>query len=109
MKTNGYELIFGDGRNDDVSLDRERRSVRIRRETIPLSPREYAVLETLLEQRGHVVPRSDLVLRVWGADDPYISACLNVYLHALRRKIEANPNQPRHIRTVRGRGVYFAA
>jgi DNA-binding response OmpR family regulator len=70
---------------------------------IPLSPREFALLEALLRSRGEVVSKQDLLDRVWGEDfegDPNV---VEVYVGYLRRKID-RPFGLTDLETVRGEG-----
>jgi DNA-binding response OmpR family regulator len=66
-------------------------------------------MKLLLQREGRVVPRATLLRKIWGSVNSENSSILNVYIHALRRKIERDPLRPRHILTVRGRGLYFEA
>lgn len=75
---------------------------------IPLTAREYDILETLARQRGRVVPRSSLLLAVWGSDDDAASGSLEVLIARLRRKLEA-AGAPEAIRTMRGVGYSLRA
>jgi DNA-binding response OmpR family regulator len=92
-----------------MTLDQRSQSVRLGERRIFLTPREFAVLRTLMRHRGSVVPRRKLLMDVWGFADRDISRCLNVHVHALRRKMESEPSAPAYIRTVRGRGLLLAA
>ncbi len=80
-------------------LDPSRRSVSFEGQPVELSPREYAVLETLLEHGGRVVSRSRLAESVYSWDNDIESNALEVYIHHLRKKLG-----PDLIRTVRGVG-----
>ncbi len=76
--------------------------------TIPLTPREFAVLETLARRHPDVVAKSDLLDSVWGMDfdgDPNI---VEVYVGYLRKKID-RPFGTRTIRTVRGVGYQMVS
>ena len=70
---------------------------------IRLTPLEYRILSALARHRERVVTSSTLLKEVWGPtrDD---SGSLRVYIASLRRKLEANPSQPRHILTEFGLG-----
>jgi len=70
---------------------------------VPLTAREFDILETLARQRGRVVPRSSLLLSVWGADDEAASGSLEVLIARLRRKL-AEAGAPDAVRTLRGVG-----
>lgn len=91
----------------DVALDPDRHEVFVRGEMIELPLREFQVLRELLEHAGRVVTRDELLERVWGLDyegDPRIVATL---IGRLRTRIEARPDEPTHIATIRGVGYRF--
>jgi len=70
---------------------------------VPLTAREFDILETLARQRGRVVPRPSLLLSVWGTDDEAASGSLEVLIARLRRKL-ADAGAPDAVRTLRGVG-----
>ena len=74
-----------------------------------LSPREFDLLYTLARSAGQVVSTEDLITRVWGAE--FIGQPQVVYVHIrwLREKLEADPNKPLHILTIRGIGYKYQA
>jgi two-component system response regulator MprA len=69
---------------------------------IPLTAREFDILEVLMRHRGRVVTRSNLLIAVWGSDDGS-GESLDVLLTRLRRKL-ADAGAPDAIRTHRGVG-----
>lgn len=83
----------------DISLDPAARVVTREGEPIILPRREFAVLETLLENRGRVLSRERLARSLYGWDDEVESNTVEVFIHHLRKKFG-----PRLIRTVRGVG-----
>ena len=70
---------------------------------IHLTAREFDILETLARKRGRVVPRSSLLLSVWGSDDEAAAGSLEVLIARLRRKL-AEAGAPDAVRTLRGVG-----
>ena len=70
---------------------------------ILLTAREFAILEELARARGRVLPRSSLLLSVWGSDDEAASGSLEVLMARLRRKLAA-AGASDAIRTMRGVG-----
>jgi two-component system response regulator MprA len=70
---------------------------------VPLTTREFDILETLVRHRGRVLSRSQLLLAIWGNDDEASAGSLEVLMARLRRKL-AGAGAPNAIRTVRGVG-----
>jgi two-component system, OmpR family, response regulator len=78
-------------------------------QTIDLSPREFAMLETLVRNRGHVLTRDQLLERIWGYDAEPQGNVVDLYVHYLRRKLDPDGQDPEPIiRTVRGAGYMIA-
>jgi DNA-binding response OmpR family regulator len=69
----------------------------------PLTRTEYLLLEVLMQSAGHVVLRPEIIKKVWGAADSIEQSSLDVYIKALRSKIDCNPAR-KLINTVRGFG-----
>ena len=89
---------------DGVIVDLRRSEVRRDGEVIPLLGKERALLGFLLERRGEVVRRDELLDRVWGYAADVSSRTVDVHIAALRKKIERTPNRPRVLQTVHGEG-----
>lgn len=90
-----------------VTLDTERHEVTVAGREVEIPLREFQLLRELLEHAGRVVTRDELLERVWGFDydgDPRIVATL---VGRLRSRIEADPDYPTHIVTIRGVGYRF--
>ena len=93
-----------------VELDFQRFEARVEDRPIHLSPKEFALLKFLIQNEGRVVPRSELLDRVWGYDDDdSIPSTRTVDNHVagLRAKLEADPAHPAHLLTVHGVGYKF--
>ena len=75
---------------------------------VPLTGREYAVLELLMRADGNAVRRQDIKDRVWGMDDEPASNVVEVYVRYLRQKID-EPFDSAIITTVRGVGYRLVA
>lgn len=71
---------------------------------IRLTPTEWQVMEVLLRNAGKLVTRQTLLTHVWGTDHVQDSGYLRLYISQLRKKLEADPANPRHILTEQGMG-----
>jgi two-component system alkaline phosphatase synthesis response regulator PhoP len=91
----------------EVRLDPARQSLEVKNHEIALAPKEFALLQLLMENRGRVVHRQTILERVWGYDFDGDQQTINVHIRWLREKIEEDANMPRYILTVRGRGYLF--
>lgn len=88
----------------DVEVDTATHSVRKAGAEVTLSPKAYELLAALLELNGKVVSRSDLLKRVWGFRTAVMSRTVDTHVVELRRKLEDDPSNPRHILTIRKTG-----
>lgn len=71
----------------DVTLDLSTRSLRRGAEDIPLTPREYALVEYLALHRGGVVSRTELYEHLFDEDDDTLSNLLDVHVSNVRKKL----------------------
>src|SRR5207237_2354062 len=71
---------------------------------VGLTPKEFDLLLALLERRGAVATRMELLTEVWGYSAAVLSRTVDTHVAELRRKLEADPAAPRHILTVRKAG-----
>ncbi len=91
----------------DLSVDTRARRVERAGEVIPLTAKEYALLEYLLRRQGDVVGRADIAEHVWDDSFDPMSNLIEVYIQRLRRKIDHG--QPvKLIHTQRGAGYSLA-
>jgi two-component system response regulator QseB len=88
----------------EITLDPATREVRRNGELVALSPREFALLQALLEHPGRILSRAQLEERLYGWGEEVESNVIEVHLHTLRRKLGAN-----FIRNVRGVGYRIAS
>jgi DNA-binding response OmpR family regulator len=72
-------------------------------EAIALSPREFDVLQVLLQEPGRIFSRTELCERVWQRDHAYDTRTVEIFITRLRRKIDAGRDVPL-IHTVRSVG-----
>jgi two-component system response regulator RegX3 len=90
-----------------VEIDTERHEVKVRGDVVELPPKEFALLEVLVSKVGKLMTRDALITRVWGEDYYGDTRTLDVHIKRLRAKIENDPRNPTHLRTVRGLGYRF--
>ena len=83
----------------NVTLDPAAFDVKVENTSIPLSRREFALLQKLLENIGQVISRDTLTQCLYGWGDDVDSNTLEVHVHNLRKKLGSN-----FIRTIRGVG-----
>lgn len=74
---------------------------------IPVTPKELRLLYALMRREGRVVTRPELMQEVWGPDAAIGPRVIDTHIARLRRKLEAEPAQPRHILTALNLGYRF--
>ncbi|WP_419881991.1 response regulator transcription factor [Peribacillus sp. B-H-3] len=89
---------------DDLLINVSTHEVIVEGREIKLTPREFAILELLARNPGHVFSTEKIYERVW--NEPFYESENTVMVHIrnLREKLENNPRQPRYIKTVWGVG-----
>jgi two-component system response regulator QseB len=87
----------------DLEIDTATRHVRWKGAEVNLSAREYALLEALADRPGAFLTRAQLEERLYGWDEEIASNAVEVHIHGLRRKLDAE-----FIRNVRGMGYTLA-
>jgi two-component system KDP operon response regulator KdpE len=90
--------------NGEITIDKQKREVRIRNETVDLTPTEYDLLVLLAENAGAVLEHETLLRGVWGQEYTKDNDYLKVYIWHLRRKIELDPRDPKLLLTEWGVG-----
>jgi two-component system, OmpR family, alkaline phosphatase synthesis response regulator PhoP len=92
---------------DDVTVDPAARSVTRAGKHIPLSPKAFDLLLALVRRDGRVATRVELQREVWGYNALVLSRTVDSHIAELRRKVERDPANPRHIVTVFKTGYRF--
>jgi two-component system response regulator RegX3 len=87
-----------------LAMDTARHEVTVGGAFVELTPKEFRILHQFLLSPGVVLSRQDLLNRVWGEDFALEEHALDVHIHSLRQKIEADPAKPIFIVTIRGVG-----
>lgn len=91
-----------------VSIDLRNHEVTRAGEPLLLSPVEFRLLRYLIERRGMLVTREELLENVWGLDGGTLSRTVDVHVAGLRKKIEDDSRYPRFLLTVKGAGYKLA-
>ena len=91
----------------NLAIDLARRRVTVREQEIHLTPTEYELLKVFIAHPNKVLTDRMLLQSVWGPGYGDQDNYLHVYVKRLRRKIEADPQAPRHLVTEPGVGYRF--
>lgn len=91
-----------------VHIDLRKHEVTRDGESLTLTPVESRLLEYLLQHRGAVVTREELLENVWSLQADTLSRTVDVHIAGLRRKIEADSRYPRFLLTIKGSGYKLA-
>jgi two-component system alkaline phosphatase synthesis response regulator PhoP len=92
----------------NVSVDFREGTVLKGGKPVSLAGKEMELLRYLIDHRGKVVSRDELLEGVWAYQPGVSSRTIDVHIAWLRQKLEDNPQAPRHIHTVRGVGYRFS-
>ncbi len=92
----------------DVHVDLKNHKVTRAGTPLTFSPVEFRLLEYLIERRGSVVTREELLENVWCLDGDTLSRTVDVHIAGLRKKIESDSRYPRFLLTVKGAGYKLA-
>jgi two-component system KDP operon response regulator KdpE len=101
----GSEPVF---RSGDLTINFERREVRVHDKPVKLTPTEYDLLKYMIQYIGKVLTHRTLLTAIWG--EAYVDQAqyLRVFIGQLRKKLEHNTARPRYILTDPGVGYRFA-
>lgn len=91
----------------NVQVDFRRAEVTVENRCIELSALEFKLMCYLIEHRGSVISRNELLNAVWGYDAMPSTRTVDVHVSGLRQKLESNPRTPQLILTVHGLGYKF--
>jgi two-component system KDP operon response regulator KdpE len=100
----GAAAVFQCG---ELAVDLERRQVTVAGQEIKLTPTEYTLLRTFIIHPDKVLTRRMLLQEGWGSEYTGEVHYLHIYVARLRRKLEADPQRPRHLLTEPGVGYRF--
>jgi len=87
-----------------MTIDTEKRMVRIGGEVIDLTAKEFDLLHFLAIHKGKIFTKKQLYSQVWQEDYNFDDSNIMSFISKLRKKVEPNPTQPIYIQTIRGVG-----
>jgi two-component system KDP operon response regulator KdpE len=93
--------------SDNLTIDYDQRRVTVDGLPVELTPLEYRMLEILTRNANRTVPAEALLAEVWGPQYAGEIEHVKHYVWTLRKKIEADPGDPKHLITERGFGYRF--
>ncbi|MCJ7645113.1 MAG: response regulator transcription factor [Candidatus Aminicenantes bacterium] len=94
-------------RFDDIELDFVKYEARKKGRPVPLTALEFALLHYLVQNKGRVVHRNEVLDSVWGKDVYVDARTVDKHISLLRKKFEDDPQDPKYILGVRGIGYKF--
>jgi DNA-binding response OmpR family regulator len=97
---------FGFG---EIQVDLDRCELRRAGKPVDLTALEFKLLAAFIRNRGRVLSRERLLDLVWGRGTSVVERVVDNHVVTLRRKIEHDPAEPRHILSIRGLGYRFDA
>jgi two-component system KDP operon response regulator KdpE len=101
LQTGSREPVFVSA---DLQVDLAHRQVLKAGREVGLTPTEYEILKTLVQNAGKVMTHQQIIMKVWGGGYTEEAHLLRVNISNLRRKIESDPTRPDHIVTEPGVG-----
>ncbi|MEP6732069.1 MAG: response regulator transcription factor [bacterium] len=104
LPTNGSSIRFA-----DIVIDTAARTVRRADRLCTLTPKAFELLLALINRKGSVASREELLKEVWGYGAFVLSRTVDSHVAELRRKLEDDPARPKHILTVWKIGYRFEA
>jgi DNA-binding response OmpR family regulator len=93
----------------DIRLDFVKLQALVKGKEISLSAKEFAIMEYFIRHEGEAIHRHDLLNEVWGYEAMPTTRTVDNFIMNLRKKLEENPSDPKHILGVRGVGYRFVS
>ena len=92
---------------DDVEVNFTKMELRKAGVLVPLTPQEFKMLRFFLNNEERVVSRAELLNEVWGYNSYPTTRTVDTHILRLRQKLEHDPGEPLHFRTIHGTGYKF--
>jgi two-component system alkaline phosphatase synthesis response regulator PhoP len=94
---------------DNIDVDFERFRATRKGKVLDLTSKEFDVLRFLINSRGNVVTRDQMLNKVWGYQANPTTRTVDNHILKLRQKLEVDPANPRYILSIYGEGYKFIA
>lgn len=94
------EQLIGSQISQHPKIDKLGHQVFMKGSTLNLSPKEFNLLCFLMENKGQVFTREQIMERVWGCNSKSAKRTVDAHIKCLRRKIEDDPHNPKLLVTV---------
>jgi len=92
---------------DDIELDFAKYEAKKKGRPVALTALEFSLIHFLVQNKGRVVHRNEVLDRVWGKDVYVDARTVDKHISLLRKKFEDDPQEPKYIQGVRGIGYKF--
>ena len=92
---------------DDVEVNFTKMELSKAGKLVPMTPQEFKMLRFFLNNEERVVSRAELLNEVWGYNSYPTTRTVDTHILRLRQKLERDPGEPVHVRTVHGTGYKF--
>jgi DNA-binding response OmpR family regulator len=91
-----------------IELDFKKYEAKKKGKKLELTPLEFQMLKLFIQRKEQVVSRDDFLDKIWGEDNTYVSfRTVDSHIANIRKKIEDDPSNPKHIISIRGVGYKF--
>lgn len=91
----------------EMEIDSLAMTLHVRDQQVPITTREFRLLDFMARNAGRVFTRDQLLDAVWSDSSFVTPRSIDVYVRRLREKIEPEPEHPRYLKTVHGAGYRF--
>ena len=91
-----------------LKIDATSKTVTLNDNIVKISSNEFDVLWLLASNAGKVVKRTDLVSKLRGIEYDGFDRSIDIRISRLRKKLGDDPNQPKKLKTIWGKGYLFA-
>ncbi len=107
-RTGERPVEISEYRFSQIELDFKKYEAKKKGKKLELTPLEFQMLKLFIQKKDQAVTRDDFLDKIWGEDNVQVSfRTVDSHVANIRRKIEENPSNPKHIVSIRGIGYKF--